>query len=269
MTKEISLSFLLKVLKSAWWKILIITVVVALAVAAFTEFVIPKKYQSSVEFYILNASIGSEYTNTSLLSSAEYLANDYIRIINSDQVIGVVQERLKANGVEKSPGEIRSMLSSSISQSTSTFTITVTSKDDNGNLANYIASVIEKEAPDIMREITKPIYRSNYYKQVVGKDNNGNTVYNYEPLEKTDLECVIPLRSATNPNGVHSSPSLVTYTLLGALLAAFVSYILFLILKMSDTTVRSESNIKELIDPSVTIIGSIPHWSVSDAVKKD
>ncbi len=262
MTKEISFSFLLKVLKSAWWKILIITVVVAVAVAAFTAFVLPKKYQSSVEFYILNASIGAEYTNTSLLSSAEYLANDYIRIINSDQVISFVRERLAESGITKSAGEIRSMLSASIAKSTSTFTLTVTSVDDNGKLAHQIADIIEKEAPDIMREITKPIYKSTYYKKVV---QNGETTY--VPLETTDLECVIPVRSATTPS-THSSPSLITNTFVGAFLAAFLSYILFFFIKISDTTVRSESNVKELVDSSVTIIGSIPYWSVTQPDKK-
>ena len=92
MTKEISLSFLINVLKSAWWKILIITVAVAIAVAAFTQFMIPKKYESTVQFYIINTSTTAEYTQTALLAANEYLANDYITIIKSDKMMEMIAE---------------------------------------------------------------------------------------------------------------------------------------------------------------------------------
>jgi capsular polysaccharide biosynthesis protein len=87
MTNEISISLLLKVLKSAWWKILIFTVVIALIAAAVTSFVIPKKYSSSVTFYVNNTSSDYEYTTASLLEAAQLLANGYIEIIKSDVML--------------------------------------------------------------------------------------------------------------------------------------------------------------------------------------
>ena len=264
MTKEISLSLLLKVLKSAWWKILIVTVVIALAVAAFTEFVIPKKYQSSIEFYILNTSTTSEYMTTSLLASAEYLASDYIKIINSDQVVGIIIDKLEAEGYQGvTPKKIRSMISSTKASDASTFTITVTST--NADVAYVMANAIKDEAPEIIRSITRPSYSSNYYQKV--KDPaTGEEIF--EKIDESDLECVVPVR-APQLAATHSSPNVVTYTLIAALLAAFATYVLFLLLKLSDTTIRSESNFKELVGTSVTIIGTIPYWSANAVEKND
>lgn len=264
MTKEISLSLLLKVLKSAWWKILIVTVVIALAVAAFTEFVIPKKYQSSIEFYILNTSTTSEYMTTSLLASAEYLASDYIKIINSDQVVGIIIDKLEAEGYQGvTPKKIRSMISSTKASDASTFTITVTST--NADVAYIMANAIKDEAPEIIRSITRPSYSSNYYQKV--KDPaTGEEIF--EKIDESDLECVVPVR-APQLAATHSSPNVVTYTLIAALLAAFATYVLFLLLKLSDTTIRSESNFKELVGTSVTIIGTIPYWSANAVEKND
>lgn len=264
MTKEISLSLLLKVLKSAWWKILIVTVVIALAVAAFTEFVIPKKYQSSIEFYILNTSTTSEYMTTSLLASAEYLASDYIKIINSDQIVGIIIDKLEAEGYQGvTPQKVRSMISSTKASDASTFTITVTST--NADVAYIMANAITEEAPGIIRSITRPSYSSNYYHKV--KDPaTGEEIF--EKIDESDLECVVPVR-APQLAATHSSPNVVTYTLIAALLAAFATYVLFLLLKLSDTTIRSESNFKELVGTSVTIIGTIPYWSANAVEKND
>ena len=56
MTKEINLKVLLKVLKNSWWKILIFTVAITIAVGAVIHFLVPKKYASTIEFYVLNTS---------------------------------------------------------------------------------------------------------------------------------------------------------------------------------------------------------------------
>ncbi len=264
MTKEISLSLLLKVLKSAWWKILIVTVAVALAVAAFTEFVIPKKYQSSIEFYILNTSTTSEYATTTLLAAAEYLASDYIKIINSDQVVNIIIEKLEAEGYrEVTAKKVRSMISSAKASDSSTFTVTVTSTDK--DVAYIMATAIQDEAPQIMREITRPSYSSNYYQKV--KDPaTGEEVF--EKIDESDLECVIPVR-APEVAKTHSSPNVITYTFIAAVLAACLMYVLFLLRKLSDTTIRSESSVKELVDASVTIIGTIPYWNTNAVEKND
>jgi capsular polysaccharide biosynthesis protein len=264
MTKEISFSFLLKVLKSAWWKILIFTVIIAVAVAAFTEFLIPKKYESSVEFYILNTSTTSEYITTSLLESAEYLASDYVTIIDSDQMISVIATKLEAAGYKNvSHQSIRSMLSAATTTASSSFTVTATSTDR--NVAYIVARAIQDDAPHIIRSITRPSYSTNLYQKIV--DNKTGQV-EYEKIDESDLECVVPVR-APQIARTHSSPSLLIYTFLAAVVAALLSYVFFLLVKLSDTTIRSESAIKEMIDYPVTIIGSIPYWHTTAKARND
>ena len=273
MTKEINLKILLKVLKSAWWKILIFTVAVAIAVGVVTHFVVPKKYTSSVEFYVLNTSTTSEYTTTALLSAAEYLSNDYIKIINGDRMMNTIKEYIKDPNrdttgayANMSVSALRSMISSDTSTESSTFTITVTATEDR-NLAFYITECITLNAPNIIKEITRPSYNSNLYKKVTEKDSSGKVVSeDYLLVTEEDLECVKVLRSP-EVAASHSSPSIPTYVMISALLAIVASYLFFLILTLSDTTIRSEENAKELVDQ--TVIGGIPNWSVNSSAEKE
>ena len=269
MTKEINLKLLLKVLKTAWWKILIFTVVVAIAVGVITNFVIPKKYASSVEFYVLNTSATSEYTTTALLSAAEYLSNDYIKIINGDDMVDAIKEYISdptrdtsGRYAELSTAEIRSMLSSETSTESSTFTITVTAIEDR-NLAYYITECIEENAPTIIKDITRPSYTSNLYKRGDPiKDEAGEIIdYEYVSISEADLECVKVLREP-NKATTHAFPNIPTYVMISALLALVLSYLFFLVLKLADTTIRSEENAKELVDQ--TVIGDIPNWTVNN-----
>ncbi|MBE6577287.1 MAG: hypothetical protein E7653_04035 [Ruminococcaceae bacterium] len=260
MTHEISISMLLKVLKSAWWKILIFTVVVALIAAAFTAFLVPKKYSSSVTFFIINTSSTYEYTSTSLLDAATQLSNDYVEIIKSDDVLDTIVEDLKAEGyVNVTPAKIRAMISSQTSKDVSTFTVTVTS--DNNELSHSVAKAIEKHAPQKVKDITRPKYESNlcYY---VDLDGNGvpSGLDEFTPLDKDDLECISVIRSpklATTP----ISPNLIQNTTIAAVVAVVVSYAFFLILKLFDTVIRGEESAKALVD--LPIIGKIPTWETS------
>lgn len=268
MTKEINLKILLNVLKNSWWKIIIFTVAVAIVVGALVQFVVPKKYASTVEFYVLNTSTTSEYTTTALLSAAEYLSNDYIKIISSDTMIAKIDEYLavpERGYGDVTESEIRAMISSSTSKESSTFTITVTATEDKV-LAMYVAEAITKFAPETIKDVTRPSYASNLFKQVVAKDEAGKEETTYVKINEADLECIKVIR-APQIASTHSSPNLITYTAIAAVLAAVLSYVLFLVLKLADTTIRSEENAKELVDG--TIIGDIPNWTVNTDTNKE
>ena len=268
MTKEINLKVLLKVLKNSWWKILIFTVAITIAVGAVIQFLVPKKYASTIEFYVLNTSTTSEYTTTALLSAAEYLSNDYIKIINSDRMMEKIREYLadpNRGYDDVSVSDVRGMISSSTSTESSTFTITVTATEDKV-LAMYVAEAITKYAPEIIKDITRPSYTSNLYKQVVTKDEAGKEEKEYVKINEIDLECVKVIREPQLAT-THASPNVIMYTAIAAILAAVVSYVFFLILKLADTTIRSEENTKELVDG--TIIGDIPNWTVNTETDKE
>ena len=256
MVKEINLVFLFKILKSAWWKILIFTVVIAIAVAAVTEFVIPKKYSSTTEFYVLNTSTTSEYTTTALLSAAEYLANDYIEIILGDDMVQAVINDLTAKGYECTPAAIRSMISSNTSADSSTFEITTTHTDK--DIAFYVADSIKKNAPEVIKDVTRPSYTSSLYRKTT-QEVDGQPVEKYIQISEEDLECIKVIRSP-ELSKTHVSPSVTKNTLIAAVLAAILAYVFFLVRKLLDTTIRTEDNAKELVNE--TIIGDIPTWDI-------
>lgn len=263
MANEITFSILLKVLKNAWWKILIFTVAVAIAVAAVAEFAIPKKYSSSTEFYILNTSVTSEYTTTSLLAAAEYLANDYIEIIKGDRMMNEILNDIAQKGYTHcSPKEIRSMISASTSSDSSIFSITVTNTDK--DLAFYICDSIKNHSPQIIKEITRPSYTSNLYRMTTQQDAKGEEVSVYVPISEEDIECVKIIRSPEIAKQ-HVSPSVFSYTLIAAVLAAVVAYVFFLIRKITDTVIRNEDTANELLNE--VVIGDIPHWTAETTDK--
>ena len=254
MNKEINFFLLFKVLKNAWWKILIFTVIIAVATAAISEFVIPKKYSSTTEFYVLNTSTTSEYTTTALLSAAEYLANDYIAIIHGDRMIETILADIAQKGYTTySPNKIRSMIGASTSSDSSTFSITVTSTDR--DLAFYICDSIKDKSPEIIKEVTRPSYTSSLYRKSL--DEFGNDIYTQ--INKDDLEC-IEVNRAPELAKTHVSPNVLFNTIIAAFLSAGLAYIFFLIRKIADTIIRNEDSARDLIDE--TIIGDIPNWTV-------
>ncbi len=273
MTKEINISLLFKVLKSAWWKILIVTVAVAIAVAAFTTFAITPKYAASTKFYVINTSTTSEYTTTALLSAAEYLANDYIEIIKGDEMMAMLKEKLESNQVLKDKGytsfsasQIRNMISTSTSAESSTFTVTITHTDY--EVAYYVSKTLEStEALEIIKNSARPSYSSNMYQW---RDTNGDNEPSKDELSiisEADLECVKVLRSPSDTTPAPVSPNVAKYTLIAALAAAVIVYAIFLILKLADTVIRSEESAKELVDE--TVIGDIPLWTNSTTTAKE
>ena len=176
--KEVNISFLFHVFKKCWWKILIVAVVVMLLAACFTNLVIPKKYSSSVKFYVVNVNTSVDYTQATYLMAAEYLINDYIEIINGDRLLTLISDSLKDKGYANvTPNALRGMISSSSKSETSAFTITVTHTDK--NLAYYVADLIAKEAPAVVTQTAKPVDQSNA--AVAAKVEK---VLSYLPLDK-------------------------------------------------------------------------------------
>ena len=256
MNNEISLEYLWKVFKSAWWKIVIIAIVFALAAAGLTT-LIPDKYSSSTSFYINNASTTTEYTTSSLLSAVEYLANDYVEIILSDKMVNLVLDEVKEKTYEEvdssklTAKDIRAMISSKTSATTSIFTITVTCADR--YLAKDVCKYIEKNAPAVIKEIVRPATEVNIYY----KDGD-----NYVPYEK-QLECVSTVRAATT--ATHVSPSMTTNTLIGGFIGAIIAFVCFFLVKFFDTTIRGANDVKELVNKP--ILADIPNWNLGEATQ--
>ena len=152
--KELNFSFLLTVFKKHWWKIVAITLLVMILAACVTQFFIPKKYSSSVKFYVVNINTDLDYTNATYVAASEYLVNDYIEIIHGDTLMTNVANVLKSEGYKISADSLRSMIKCDSKAETSVFTVSVSHTDK--KLAYRTAQLLEKLAPPIVTEIAKP-----------------------------------------------------------------------------------------------------------------
>ena len=124
---EISLNFLLKIFKKVWWKILIIAIIAVIVSASFTHFFIPKKYSSSVKFYVVNINSDYDYTSSSVVSAASYLINDYIAIIKSDRMLDQVMAELEKDGYTNvTKAQINGMISGASATETSVTVLPIT-----------------------------------------------------------------------------------------------------------------------------------------------
>ena len=58
MNNDINLGYLFKIFKNNWLKIAAITIAVTVAMALLTVFLLPKKYECEMEFYMCYAAWG-------------------------------------------------------------------------------------------------------------------------------------------------------------------------------------------------------------------
>lgn len=280
---EISLDFLWKVFKKTWWRIAIITILVMVVAACFTHFLIPKKYSSKTEFYIVNVNPDSDYTSASLLSAASYLVNDYVTIIKSDYMLDQVVEKLKEQGVTEYGGSeiknatLRGMISSDSSAETSAFSLKVLSQD--AEFSYKVASVIAEIAPEVVTKMAKP--EDNTIEKLA---ETQLTILRYlEPelaskYSKSDVEAALAVTglASSQLNCVevltppvlaesHDSPSMAKNMLLSGILAAVGSYAIFFLIALLNMTVTSEDDVKKQIE--CPLIGTIPRWEIGSNSK--
>ncbi len=280
MERDVSFSLLIKIFKRAWWKILIVALAVMIVVAGYVHFLVPKKYRSSIQFYIVNIDANTDYASTQMLSAAGQLINDYTDIISSEYMLTMVQERLEEMGYENiSIPALQKMLQHSAKADSSVFTLNVV--HTNPTVAYDVARVIATIAPGAVTDIAKPESKTyeglgqniysyiKYYNEYVLEEGDPKIdVTRAEIIETlkhadpgsgltTKLKCIdvlTPPKLATT----HISPNLVSSTVLGGAAAAVATYIIFLLKALLEQGITNEDDLKKLVGRPV--IGVIPHW---------
>ena len=275
--KEISLDILVKIFKKNFLRILIITLIVMLLVATVTHFFIPKTYSSSVKFYVVNTPSASDYTSSSVVSAATYLINDYIAIIKSDKMLQTIVDHLKKDGItDVTAAQVNSMIVGSAAKETSVFTISVSSTDK--ELAHKVASIIEEIAPIEVTNIAKSAVMTNerlsaiVHNVIINMQNLGidKKDVNVEEIESyltawgqfpdQQTNCIEPI-SHPVLDTQHDSPNLVVYTLVGGLLAAIITYVVYAVRVLTNQSVTTEEDVKKMLKRP--LIAVIPHWETT------
>lgn len=285
MENTISFNNIFRVLKKTWWKILIIMLAAVIATGAITAFCIPKKYASSTEFYIVNINENIDYTTSTTLAADNILVKNYIDIIKGDEILGEVSRVLyEEDGISLAPNKLRSMISTSVSSTGSIFTITIT--DIDSERAYKVASRLTEIAPSMLTEITKPSEMSadvslkslaNTLKDKYPTQYGAIADQILEELAQKDQTIIVEgtfnrrecIRATRFPIQSESpvSPNLLQNCLLVAFLSAVVAFVVYLLISIFSSIIRTEEDVKQMLD--LPLIGSIPKWETNSTKRSD
>ncbi len=238
----ITLSDLLSVLKSRLLPILL----AALLCGALTygaTCLMPKEYSATSSFYVKNMPNG-DYTDrngvtSSQIAAAQAMAQDFSAIIPHSDLL--LERAIDKHDLGCTAGKLRSMLETEADNKSASFYVKVTCEDK--EFALRAARAIEAELPAAITELA----------------------WNVSTIEG-DFTCVTVLEKAS---GAHqSAPRYKLLTAMGAAAGALLTYIVFLLVFLFGTTVRTEEDVARAL-PDYPILGRIPRWGSPDIKQKE
>lgn len=206
---EIDLKRLLLVLWSRAWIIVLVSVLFAAVALSYAWFFITPTYSASVQLYVNNNYADSPGFSSSQIAAAQDLADTYMVIMRSRNVLGDVLEQ---TGLSCSYAQLRGMVSAVSVDETEVFQVNVTCADyrDAATIANAIADIL----PDKIASVV---------------EGSSVRVVDY---------------AVENPNPV--GPSYQRYLMLGAVIGAVLSAAVLVIAELLDTTINSEEYLTQV-----------------------
>lgn len=242
MNKEISMGFCLAILKRAWLIMLVVVIVASLLAGLFTEFFIPKKYSSSVRFYVINSS-GADFTSSSVVAALEELTANYMELLKTDKILAPIAKKLAdEHGIDYTPDQIKGMISTSTVNETAMIDLKVVHVDK--EVAFKIAELFSSEAPALVTEIEK--------EELI---NNGSDI----DTGKSITDCIKTVNYPRMATG-HDSPNMKRNVALAAIVSAIAVYAIYFVIALMDNTIKSEDEIKEHF-ADYPLLATIPNWN--------
>lgn len=223
--KEISIDLgkLLAMLKKRIVYILLATLIFAVLAGCLTEFFIEPKYTTSCTMYVYS-NTDRVSTNSSIgsseLTASQQLVNTYIVVLESNYVLENV---IKELNLDMTVTQLKNMIDCSQINETEIFSVSVTSTD--AALAADIANTIAKIAPDAIVQTIKA---------------GGVSVIDYAKVPSSP-----------------SSPNLIKNVVIGALVGFVLSFAIFFVTELFDTTIRTDKDLER--EFNIPILGDIPH----------
>ena len=240
MNREISFKFCLAILKRAWIVMLAVIIVASALAGVITEYVMEKKYSSSVTFYVINRSSKEDYTSSSVVAALDALAENYMELLKTDKVVEPIAKQLEeAYGVKYSVDQLKKMLSTKAIQETALIELKVTHTDP--DVAYKIATLFSESAPALVTDIEKI--------ELVTSSGSTTAV----------TECI---KTVNTPrlNKSPDSPSMVKNLLLAVLLSVVTVYGIYFVMAIVDTTVKTEEDVKAIFG-EYPLMAVIPNWN--------
>lgn len=226
-TIEIDLMTIFKAFLSRIKLIVAIVIIFALITTLISVFIQQKKYTASVRFYVSNnKDVISQNLDSSDIDASTKLVPTYAELLKSKAVISAVIEETK---LECSVEQLMSMMDVNMITDTQMLVLNVTA--NNPDDALIIANAVADIAPENITEIM-----------------NGSVIKIVDYADKP-----------TSP----SSPNVLKNIILGIIAGLIFSFILVILLEISDSTIKSEDDIRDMF-PDIPIIGIIPNISVEN-----
>lgn len=254
--KEITLSYLLKVLKrSAIW-LIIAAVVLGTLAALYTAIIVKPVYRAKTQFWVTNTTSNVDYTSSAQMGAAVTISSSCVEL--------AYQDLPARNAVMHNDNALAK-------------TLGFCSVDENGNqvvtrenidsCVAYVRRMIgagkaNEEGLIFYVTVTAPTpeeaFAVSTALQAVFPDTVFSLVGVMDNEQNADmLTAITPVYSVNDVATVKDSP--VKAFVLAALVAAIVVYVIFFIMSLMDTVVYTEQALKDSFKHPV--VGTIPNWS--------
>lgn len=225
---ELDLMTIIEALLSRIKLIVTIVVIVALIAGFASVFLQQKKYTASVRFYVSNnKDVISQNIDSTDIDASTKLVPTYAELLKSKAVVADVIEE---TNMDCEVDQLIGMLNVEMITDTQMLVLKVVANnpDDAFIIANALADIAPAKITEIM---------------------NGSVIKVVDYADR-------PLAP--------SSPNVIKNIIIGIMLGLVLSVIIVILLEISDSTIKSEDNIKDMF-PDIPIIGVIPHISVENA----
>jgi capsular polysaccharide biosynthesis protein len=225
MEKTFTINDIIAIFMRRLWLIVAMALLGGVISFAYSQYVVPKKYTSSVTLYVYNQSNlqAQNLTANDFIFSAK-LVETYLVILKSNQVLDAVSSRIKLLGLDYTASQIRTMIKAAAVSETEVFEVSVSS--ENKEHAKIIADTIGIVAPPEIIRVVK--------------------AGSVEIVDKA----VVPQ--------THSTPNVTQNTIIGIILGIALAAGLAFLLELMNTSIKSKEDLIETYKlPVLTVIPSL------------
>ncbi|MBQ6380645.1 MAG: polysaccharide biosynthesis tyrosine autokinase [Clostridia bacterium] len=226
---NISVMFILNLLKKGWKLMVIFMLLGAAAAYAISTYFITPQYSSNLSLYVTNSSTMNGASSSSDLNYSSRLARTYIIILQEATVREQVANKLHT---KVSAGQLSSMVTLESVDDTEVIKISATSSDP--ELSAEICNVYGSVAPEVLQRVVKA----------------------------GSVEIIGKAKASSSP----ISPNIRNNTLYGAAAGVAAAIIVVLLRVLIDNTVQSEEEFKRII--GIPVWASIPSFTNSSKDKR-
>ena len=223
MEKNFTINDIISIFLRRLWVIIVLAIVGGGMAYIYSQFVIPKKYTSTVSMYVYN-QIGERSLAGSDFTFAQKLVETYIVILKSNQVLEAVSEGIVVDGLDYDAKAIRGMITAQAVAKTEVLDISVAC--ENAQHAQIIANKISIVAPPEIIRVVK--------------------AGSVEVVDKAQV------------SSTHSSPNIPQNTIIGVILGMALAFALAFLLELMNTSIKDKTDLTEAFGlPVLTMVPNL------------